>query len=333
MSNKLIISLSPHIHSGDSVKKNMYGVCIALVPALIASLYFFGLGAAVVLTTSVASCLFFEWFISKFLLKQERLTITDGSALLTGLLLGFNLPSNLPVWIIIIGALVAIGVGKMTFGGLGQNPFNPALVGRVFLLISFPAQMTTWPVTGTLSYVDAETAATPLSLMKWAIQSGDASVLNDMPSALSMVMGQHGGSLGEVSAILLLLGGAYMIAQKIITWHIPISILATVAIISALLHYGVNPAYADPISVLCSGGLMLGACFMATDYVTSPMVPKGQFIYGVCIGLLTIIIRNWGSYPEGMSFAILIMNAFTPLINTYCKPRRFGEVIRKEGKQ
>ena len=333
MSNKLIISLSPHVHSGDSVKKNMYGVCIALVPALIASLYFFGFGAAVVLGVSVASCVFFEWLISKFFLKQEKLTITDGSAILTGILLGFNLPSNLPIWIIIIGALVAIGVGKMTFGGLGQNPFNPALVGRVFLLISFPAQMTTWPVSGTLNYVDAETGATPLALMKWAIQSGDASVLNDMPSAISMAFGQHGGSLGEVSALLLLLGCLYMIARKIITWHIPVSILGTVALISGILHYFVSPTYADPISVLCSGGLMLGACFMATDYVTSPMVPKGQLIYGVCIGLLTIIIRNWGSYPEGMSFAILIMNAFTPLINTYCKPRRFGEVIRKEGKK
>ena len=236
------------------------------------------------------------------------------------------------MWIIIIGALVAIGIGKMTFGGLGQNPFNPALVGRVFLLISFPAQMTTWPVSGSVEYLDAQTGATPLSLMKWAIQSEDVSVLQDMPSSIEMIIGQHGGSLGEVSAILLLLGCLFMIVRKIITWHIPVSILGTVAIISGVLHL-VNPIYADPISVLCSGGLMLGACFMATDYVTSPMVPKGQIIYGVAIGALTVIIRNWGSYPEGMSFAILIMNAFTPLINTYCKPRRFGEVIRKEAKK
>ena len=333
MSNRLIVSLSPHVHSGDSVQKNMYGVCLALVPALIASLYFFGLGAAVVLITSIVSCVMFEWLISKFILKREKLSILDGSAILTGLLLGFNLPSNLPIWIVVVGALVAIGIGKMTFGGLGQNPFNPALVGRVFLLISFPAQMTTWPVSGTVGYVDAQTGATPLSLMKWAIQSGDASVLNDMPSALSLAIGQHGGSLGEVSAILLLLGCIFMIWRKIITWHIPVSILGTVALLSGLLHYGVSDVYADPASVLCSGGLMLGACFMATDYVTSPMVAKGQIIYGVCIGLLTIIIRNWGSYPEGMSFAILIMNAFTPLINTYCKPRRFGEVIRKEAKK
>lgn len=329
MSNRLIVSLSPHVHSGDSVQKNMYGVCLALVPALIASLYFFGLGAAVVLLASIVSCVAFEWLISKFILKRTQLSVTDGSALLTGLLLGFNLPSNLPIWIVVLGALVAIGVGKMTFGGLGQNPFNPALVGRVFLLISFPAQMTTWPVSGTIGYIDAQTGATPLALMKWAIQSGDASVLSDMPSALSLAIGQYGGSLGEVSALLLLLGCVFMIVRKIITWHIPVSILLTVALVSGALHMA-NPAYADPLSVLCTGGLMLGACFMATDYVTSPMVAKGQIIYGVCIGLLTIVIRNWGAYPEGMSFAILIMNAFTPLINTYCKPRRFGEVVRKE---
>ena len=329
MSNRLIVSLSPHVHSGDSVQKNMYGVCLALVPALIASLYFFGLGAAVVLFVSIVSCVAFEWLISKFILKRTQLSVADGSALLTGLLLGFNLPSNLPIWIVVLGALVAIGVGKMTFGGLGQNPFNPALVGRVFLLISFPAQMTTWPVSGTIGYIDAQTGATPLALMKWAIQSGDASVLSDMPSALSLAIGQHGGSLGEVSALLLLLGCVFMIVRKIITWHIPVSILLTVALVSGALHMA-NPAYADPLSVLCTGGLMLGACFMATDYVTSPMVAKGQIIYGVCIGLLTIVIRNWGAYPEGMSFAILIMNAFTPLINTYCKPRRFGEVVRKE---
>ncbi len=329
---KLIVSLSPHIHSGDSVQKNMYGVCLALVPALVASLYFFGLGAAVVLLTSIVSCVIFEWSITKFILRREKNTILDGSAILTGILLGFNLPSNLPIWIVIIGALVAIGVGKMTFGGLGQNPFNPALVGRVFLLISFPAQMTTWPVTGSVQYLDAQTGATPLYLMKWAVQSGDASVLNDLPSSLSMVLGMHGGSLGEVSALLLLLGCVFMLVRKIITWHIPVSILGTVAVLSAILHVA-NPVYANPMAVLCSGGLMLGACFMATDYVTSPMTPKGQIIYGVAIGALTVVIRNWGAYPEGMSFAILIMNAFTPLINNYCKPRRFGEVARKEAKK
>ena len=326
---KPIISLSPHVHGGDSVQKNMYGVCIALVPALVASLWFFGLGAAIVLATSVASCVLFEWAITKFILGRNTCTICDGSAILTGLLLWFNLPSNLPIWIIIIGALFAIGVGKMTFGGLGQNPFNPALVGRVFLLISFPVQMTTWPeVHQTLAYTDATTAATPLSIMQNAITSGDPSVLNQLPSLEEMFIGATGGSLGEVSALLLLLGCLFMIWRKIITWHIPVSILGTVALLSAILHAS-SPVYAMPTQVLCSGGLMLGACFMATDYVTSPMSGKGQIIYGISIGILTIIIRNWGAYPEGMSFAILIMNAFTPLINTYCKPKRFGEVVKK----
>ena len=306
----------------------MYGVCVALIPTLLASLIFFGLGAAIVLATSVLSCVFFEWAISRFLLHKEQLTITDGSAVLTGLLLGFNLPSNLPVWIIIIGALVAIGVGKMTFGGLGCNPFNPALVGRVFLLISFPVQMTTWPLPGQLtSYLDAQTGATPLAVMKEAVKTGDTSVLEKLPNAFDMLLGQMGGSLGEVSALAILIGLVYMLMRKIITWHIPISILLTVLVLSGLLHL-YNPAYADPVNTLLSGGLLLGACFMATDYVTSPMTPRGQIIYGIGIGAITVIIRTFGAYPEGMSFAILIMNAFTPLINTYNKPKRYGRVAK-----
>ena len=239
------------------------------------------------------------------------------------------MPSNLPLWIIIIGALVAIGIGKMTFGGLGCNPFNPALVGRVFLLVSFPVQMTTWPVPGQMvAYLDAETGATPLAVMKEAIKSGDASVLQRLPDAIDMLVGQTGGCLGEVSALALLIGLAYMLARRIVTWHIPVSILATVFVLAGLLHLS-NPVYASPVSVLLTGGMMLGACFMATDYVTSPMTAKGQIIYGVAIGMLTVVIRTFGAYPEGMSFAILIMNAFTPLINTYCKPKRFGEVVKK----
>ena len=313
----------------------MYGVLIALLPALLVSFYFFGIGSAIVCATSVLACVFFEWAINRFILKNPRNVVADGSAVLTGVLLGFNLPSNLPVWIIIIGALVAIGVGKMTFGGLGCNLFNPALVGRCFLLVSFPAQMTSWPIAGQLtSYLDAETGATPLSVMKWAIKSGDPSVLEQLPSSFNMLIGlpdtcQTGaGSLGEVCALALLLGLAFMLWRKIITWHIPVSILATVFVLSGLLHLA-NPAYASPLAVLFSGGLMLGAIFMATDYVTSPMCGRGQLIYGVGIGVLTVVIRNWGAYPEGMSFAILIMNAFTPLINTYVKPIRFGEVTKK----
>ena len=329
MANKLIVSLSPHVHSGDSVQKNMYGVIIALVPALLVSLYMFGLGALIVTLTSVAACLFFEWAITKFILKREQVTILDGSAALTGLLLAFNLPSNLPLWIIIIGALVAIGIGKMTFGGLGCNPFNPALVGRIFLLISFPVQMTSWPKAGQLtSYVDAETMATPLSLMKRAVH-GEADVLSQLPSNFDLFLGNNPGCIGEISALAPLLGLAYMLWKKIISWHIPVSILGTVFVFAGLMHL-VNPAqYADPFTHLFTGGLMLGAIFMATDYVTSPMTHKGMIIYGVAIGFLTVVIRLFGAYPEGMSFAIFIMNAFTPLINTYCKPKRFGEVVKK----
>lgn len=326
MANKLVVSLSPHVHGGDSVQKNMYGVCLALVPAVLTSLYFFGLGAAVVLATSVAACVLFEWAISKFILKLDRLTITDGSAVLTGLLLGFNLPSNLPLWIIVIGAFVAIGIGKLTFGGLGCNPFNPALVGRVFLLVSFPVQMTTWPLPGqATAYLDAETGATPLAVMKEAVKSGDFTVLDRLPSALDLFIGQSGGCLGEVSALALLIGLVFMLARRIVTWHIPVSVLGTVFVLSGLLHL-YSPVYASPLTALTTGGLMLGACYMATDYVTSPMTAKGQLIYGVCIGFLTVVIRAFGAYPEGMSFAILIMNGFTPLLNTYCKPKRFGEV-------
>ncbi len=311
----------------------MYGVIIALLPALLVSFYFFGLGSVVVLSTSVAACVLLEWAINKFMLKNPRNTVLDGSAVLTGLLLGFNLPSNLPIWIIIIGAIFAIGFAKMPFGGLGNNLFNPALVGRAALLVAFPAQMTTWPKVGQLgSYLDAETGATPLSIMKDAIKTGDASVLDQLPSSLDLFLGNHpdgAGAMGEICALALLLGLAYMLWKKIITWHIPVSIIGTVFVLAGLLHLA-NPAYADPFAVICSGGLMLGAIFMATDYVTSPMTAKGQLIYGVCIGLLTVVIRNWGAYPEGMSFAILIMNAFTPLINNYVKPKRFGEVPAKQ---
>jgi electron transport complex protein RnfD len=324
MGNKLFISNSPHVHSGDSVKKNMYGVLIALVPAFIASLVVFGMGALIVTLTSVAACVFFEWAIVKFLLKKDTCTVCDGSAILTGVLLAFNLPSNLPLWIIIIGALFAIGVGKMSFGGLGCNPFNPALVGRVFLLLSFPVQMTSWPVA---AQFDATTAATPLALIK-------AGNFEALPDTLSLLLGNGAtgvgaGCIGEVSELALIIGLIYMLWKKIITWHVPVSILLTVFVFAGIMHW-INPTeFASPLYHLASGGLLLGACFMATDYVTSPMNHRGMLIYGVCIGLLTVIIRLFGAYPEGMSFAILIMNAFTPLINTYVKPKRFGEVVKK----
>lgn len=329
MANKLIVSLSPHVHGGDTVSKNMYGVLIALIPAFIVSIAVFGVGAFIVTLTSVAACIFFEWAITKYILKRDKTTILDGSAALTGVLLAFNLPSNFPIWMIIIGALVAIGVGKMTFGGLGCNVFNPALIGRVFLLISFPVAMTSWPQTGQYDlYTDAVTGATPLALMKSAMH-GDATALQQLPDALSLFLGNNPGSLGEVSALALLIGLAYMLWKKIITWHIPASIILTVFVFSGIMHL-VNPeTYAGPVVHILTGGLMLGAIFMATDYVTSPMSHKGMIIYGIGIGFLTVVIRLFGAYPEGMSFAILIMNAFTPLINTYFKPKKFGEAKTK----
>lgn len=326
--NKLIISPSPHVHGGDSIEKNMYGVLIALIPAFACSVLFFGMGAIIVTLTSVIACLIFEYLIQKFLLKQQP-TIFDGSALITGVLLAFNMPSNLPVWIIVIGALVAIGIGKMSFGGLGCNVFNPALVGRVFLLISFPVQMTSWPLALGIStpYMDAQTGATPLALLKEAVKTGQSAV--DLLSADSfigyknMVIGNMGGSLGEVATLALLVGFVYMLFRKIITWHIPVTIFATVFIFAGILNFCNPEAYAGPVFHLLTGGLMLGAIFMATDYVTSPMTSKGMIIFGIGIGIITVVIRVFGAYPEGMSFAILIMNGFTPLINRYCKPVRF----------
>ena len=320
MENNLYVSPSPHIHGGDSISKNMYGVLIALIPAFLVSLYFFGLGALIVTCVSVVSCVAFEYLITKYILKRES-TISDGSAILTGVLLAFNLPSNLPFWIIIIGALAAIGIGKMSFGGLGRNIFNPALVGRVFLLISFPAQMTTWPVVDALqafpmTYTDANTGATVLHLIK---QGGQ-----HLFDYTSLLIGMKGGSLGEVCALALLLGFIYLLWKKIISWHIPVAIIGTVFIFTGIM-YLVNPVtYVNPVYHILSGGLLLGAIFMATDYVTSPMSHGGMIVYGVGIGLLTSLIRLFGSYPEGMSFAILIMNALTPLIDTYIKSKHFG---------
>lgn len=318
--DKLIISPAPHIHSGDSVSKNMIGVLVALIPAYLVGLYFFGIGALIISLTAVLACVLFEYLIQRYLLKTES-SILDGSAALTGLLLAFNLPTNLPIWMVIIGSLVAIGVAKMSFGGLGNNPFNPALVGRVFLLISFPAPMTTWPVPMPLnmSYLDAATAATPLSTMSYGA----------MPQTLDLFIGNIGGSMGEVSAAALLIGLVYLLVKRIISWHIPVSILATVFVFTGILHLAAPTSFvATPIVHLLSGGLMLGAIFMATDYVTSPMTSKGMLIYGVGIGVITVVIRVFGVYPEGVSFAILIMNAFTPLINTYIKPKRFGEILK-----
>nr|WP_321453026.1 RnfABCDGE type electron transport complex subunit D [uncultured Carboxylicivirga sp.] len=334
--NTLTVSPSPHVHSGDSVKKNMYGVIIALLPALAASLYYFGLGALIVTLTAIISCVFFEWAIQKFLLKTQP-SVFDGSAALTGLLLAFNLPTNIPAWIIIIGSLVAIGIGKMSFGGLGNNIFNPALVGRVFLLISFPVQMTSWPSlaeTNMTAYLDATTGATPLSIMKEGLANGESvsTLMAKIPSVTELFFGYTGGSAGEVAAAALLLGLVFLLIRKIITWHIPVSIIGTIAIFTGLLHLSNPEAYAGPMFHILTGGVMLGSIFMATDYVSSPMSKKGMIIFGIGIGLITVIIRVFGAYPEGVSFAILIMNAFVPLIDKFIKPKRFGEVIKTAGK-
>lgn len=291
----------------------MRHVTIALLPAAACALYIFGIGALIVIVTSIAACAATRYGINRWMLRRPS-TLADGSAILTGLLLAFNLPSNLPVWAVIIGSVVAIGIGKMAFGGLGCNIWNPALVGRVFLLISFPVQMTSWPLplVNRSEYFDAVTGATTLGMLKLG-ETDTASV-----DAVANAVGAVGGSLGEVSAIALLIGFIYLLCVKVITWHIPVAILGTVALFS--LCTGGNPAVE-----LLSGGLMLGACFMATDYVTSPMAKKGMLIFGVMIGLITVIIRHWGAYPEGVSFAILLMNGFVPLIDRYVKPRKFGE--------
>ena len=330
----LKVSGSPHVHDHQNVKSIMYGVVVAMIPAIFVSVYFFGLDAARVILISVAACLFFEWIIQKYLLKGP-VTITDGSALVTGVLLAFNVPSNLPTWIIIIGALVSIGIAKMSFGGLGKNPFNPALIGRVFLLISFPVQMTSWPLPKALfssSVTDAITGPTTLGILKEGLNAGktvqELMASPDFPGYMNDLMGAQAGSMGEISAIALLLGAAYMFFRKIITWHIPLAYLVSAVVFSGIFWLIDPTHYIDPLMHLLAGGMILGVFYMATDMSSSPMSPKGQLIYGVGAGILTILIRVWGAYPEGVSFAILIMNAFTPLINKAFKPRRFGEVLQ-----
>lgn len=327
----LNVSGSPHVHSDESTKKIMWRVNIALIPMLLVSLAFFGLNALLISIVSVACCLFFQWLIEKVFFKVPT-TIGDGSAIVTGLLLAFNVPATSQmIGLVAIGALVAIGIGKMTFGGLGKNPFNPALVGRVFMLISFPVQMTTWPKVGSGIFptaFDTVSGATPLGLIKENLKQGmsmsDIMALPNMPSLSQIFLGHMGGSLGEVSALAILLGAIYLLCTKVISWHIPVSFIGTAFLFSGIL-WMVSPAqYMDPLTTILTGGIMLGACFMATDMVTSPMTKGGQLIFGFGCGLLTIIIRNWGAYPEGVSFAILLMNSVTPLLNRWCKPRRFA---------
>ncbi len=330
MEKKLIVSPSPHIHGVDKTSRLMRDVVIALLPAFAVSVVVYGVNALVVTALSVASCVLFEFLIQRYLLRGP-LTINNWSAVLTGLLLAFNLPSTLPAWQIVMGCFVAIAVAKMAFGGLGRNPFNPALVGRVFLLISFPVQMTSFaPVTRVAT--DAMSGATPLAFVKEALKKGTSldQIMPDLPSYSDMLFGLRSGSLGEIAALALIIGFIYLLWRKVITWHIPVFVIGTMAAFSGILHLADPSHYISPLFHLMAGGTLLGAIYMATDYVTSPMNTRGMLIYGIGIGLITILIRVFGAYPEGMSFAILIMNATVPLINKYVKPRRFGLALAKK---
>ncbi len=319
MANKLLVAPSPHVHSSESTSRIMRDVVIALLPALAVSVIYFGIDALVVTMVSILSCVLFEYLIQKFLIKGAC-TICNYSAVVTGILLGFNLPASLPLWIVVIGSLIAIGVAKMTYGGLGKNPFNPALVGRVFLLIAYPAQMTVFPA------VDGFSGATPLAAVKTLMKSSEVSL--GAVNLQDMLLGSIPGSLGEVSALCLILGGVYLLYRKVISWHIPVAVLGTMVIMAlanTLMAGGTGLVLLEmPLVHILAGGALLGSIYMATDYSTSPMTHKGMLIYGVGIGFITMWIRLNGAYPEGMSFAILIMNACVPLINKYVKPKRFG---------
>ncbi len=321
------VSLSPHEKGGFTTNRIMWLVCAALIPSFISALYNFGIRALVVVAASLVFCVGIEYLIQKFLLKT-KVTVCDGSAAVTGLLLAFNMPSSIPLWQLFIGALVAIGIAKMAFGGLGKNPFNPALVGRAFLLISFPVSMTTWPKPGETrlvwNVVDAMTAATPLGNIK-------LHAFNQLPAYWDLFIGTVGGSLGETSALAILLGGLFLIYKKIISWHIPFFFIATIFVFTGIAWL-VNPeAFVNPLYHILGGGVMLGAFFMLTDMVTSPMNPKGQIIFAVGAGIICSCIRLWGAYPEGCMFSILIMNAFVPLIDKYIKPKRFGSEVNYGG--
>ena len=319
MANKLLVAPAPHVQTAQSTAKIMRDVVIALMPALVVSTVVFGWDVLRVVALSVASCVVFEYLIQKFLFRGP-LTISNWSAVVTGVLLAFNLPASILWWIVVIGAFVAIAVAKMTFGGLGKNPFNPALVGRVFLLIAYPVQMTTFPLPVNGSF-DALSGATPLA----AVKHGAAA---DVLGTQELLLGNMPGSLGEVAALALLAGFVYLLWRRVITWHIPVTVLVTMALFAFVVALARGESGAAlwqfPLFHVLAGGAMLGAIFMATDYSTSPMTVRGGVIFAVGIGLITMIIRLWGAYPEGMSFAILIMNSCVPLINKYVKPKRFG---------
>ena len=324
--DKMLVSPNPHLHSKTTTAVLMRDVVIALLPAVVVSVVFYGWKELLVLAVSVLSCILVEWSITKYLLRRPN-SIGDWSAAVTGILLALNLPATTPWWVVFLGAVVAIGVAKMTFGGLGQNVFNPALVGRVFLLISFPTYMTHWEQPQGLFGVDAVTGATPLGVIKEGLMQG-ASVPELMASHgysySQMLFANIGGSAGEACAIAILVGFIYLLVRKVIKPWITLSILGTVAVVSAIFWLANPMQFTDPLFNLLTGGLLLGSCFMATDYVTSPMTTKGGIIFGIGIGFITLMIRYFGSYPEGMSFAILIMNSVVPLLNKWFHQKKYG---------
>ena len=324
--NKLLVSPSPHIHSAVSTTSLMRDVVIALLPAALVSVVFYGWMELLILAVSIASCVLLEYAITRYLMKAPS-TVCDLSAVVTGLLLGLNLPATTPWWIVIIGAVIAIGVAKMSFGGLGQNPFNPAITARVFLLISYPTYMTHWEAPQGLFGADAVTGPTPLGMVKDGLLQGQTVPQIKAEYGLDygqMLFANIGGTAGEVCAIALLLGFVYLLVRRVIRPHITLSIWATVAVVSLIFWLAAQDRFTDPLFNLLTGGMILGSCFMATDYVTSPMSVKGGIIFGIGIGFITMMIRYFGSYPGGMSFAILIMNAFVPLLNMWFHQKKYG---------
>ncbi len=316
---KLLVSPSPHVHADVSTRSLMRDVVIALAPAVLVSVLFYGWHELMVLAVSVASCVLLEWAITRWLLKRPS-TVSDLSAVVTGILLALNLPVLTPWWVVLIGAVFSIGVVKMTFGGIGQNLFNPAMAGRVFLLVSFPTYMTDWTVPqGFIRATDAISGATLLG--RYAEGGVEAVEGTDY---LETMFFNIGGSAGEISTVALLLGFIYLLCRKVVKPWIPLSIFVTVAVISGIFWLADPETYTDPVFNLLTGGVVLGACFMATDYVTSPMSTLGGIVYGIGIGVILMMIRYFGSYPEGMSFAILIMNCAVPLLNNWFHPKKYG---------
>ncbi|UCF29792.1 MAG: RnfABCDGE type electron transport complex subunit D [bacterium] len=328
----VVLTPSPHLRSPQTIERAMYAVILALLPGTAVGVYYFGVNAIRVFLLSIVGCLVLEGLALKIRGRGLE-ALKDGSAALTGLLLAMNLPSSTPGWMVLVGAIVAVLLGKQVFGGLGYNPFNPALVARVFLLISFPVALTSWPEPRAFPLsLDTVTKATPLGEMKTNLLM--TGTIGDIANygLMDPLLGRMGGSIGEISAAALLIGGIYLLWRGIITWHIPVSYLATVFALTGA-YWVYNPErFASPVFHMVTGGLMLGAFFMATDYVTSPVTAKGMIVFGVGCGLITVFIRLFGGYPEGVSFAILLMNAATPIIDRYTRTRVFGTVTGKEAR-